>query len=153
MTASLAQKNSPFSQRPILWNEGIIAADSLNEYFRIGCQGSEIEPGHHIIALEDELLIRQLARKLQEVEGTSVDIYQLTQSLDSLVVGGRINAVSMISVGALPYETWLKSRKNKPLELEEAVAIAEDIIKCEPDSPERNIALDCLGTTGWSERV
>jgi hypothetical protein len=50
MTASLAQKNSPFSQRPILWNEDIIAADSLNEYFQIGCQGSEIEPGHHIIA-------------------------------------------------------------------------------------------------------
>jgi len=51
----------------------------------------------------------------------------------------------MISVGALPYETWLKSRKNKPLELEEAVAIAEHIIKCDPDSPERNIALDLLG--------
>jgi len=145
MTVSLAQKNSPFSQRPILWNENIIAADSLNEYFQIGCQGSEIEPGHHIIALENELLIRQLARKLQEVEGTSVDIYQLTQSLDSLVAWGRIKAVSMISMGALPYETWLKSLKDKPLELEDAVAIAEHIIKCDPDSPQRNIDLDVLG--------
>jgi len=145
MVAFLAKTNSPLSQRPILWNEDIIAADSLNEYFRIGCQGSEIEPGHHIIALEDELLIRQLAQELQEVEGAKVDVYQLTQSLGSLVAWVGINAVPMITMGALPYETWLKSRKNKPLELEEAVAIAEHIIKCDPDSPERNIALDLLG--------
>jgi len=145
MIASLAKTNSPFSQRPILWNEDIIAAESLNEYFRIGLPGREAEPGHHILALEDELLIRQLARKLQEVEGTKVDIYQLTQSLGSLVAWVGINAVPMITMGALPYETWLKSRKNQPLELEDAVAIAEDIIKCDPDSPERNIALDLLG--------
>jgi hypothetical protein len=145
MIASLAQKNSSLSQRPILWNEDIIAAESLSEYFRIGLPGREAEPGHHILALEDELLIRQLARKLQEVEGTKVDIYQLTQSLGSLVAWVGINAVPMITMGALPYETWLKSRKNQPLELEDAVAIAEDIIKCDPDSPERNIALDVLG--------
>jgi DNA-binding MarR family transcriptional regulator len=145
MIASLAKTNSPLSQRPILWNEDIIAAESLSEYFRIGLEVRQAEPGHHILALEDELLIRQLARKLQEVEGTKVDIYQLTQSLGSLVAWVGINAVPMITMGALPYETWLKSRKNQPLELESAVAIAEDIIKCDPDSPERNIALDLLG--------
>jgi len=145
MVASLVKTNSPLSQRPILWNEDIIAAQSLSEYFRTGCKGREVEPGHHIIALEDELLIRQLARKLQEVEGAEVDVYKLTQSLESLVAWGRLNVVSMISMGALPYEKWLKSRKNEPLDLEEAVAIAEDIIKSEPDSPKRNIALDVLG--------
>jgi len=138
MIASLAVK------RPILWTQDILATHSLNEYFRTGCKGSEVEPGPHIIALEDELLIRQLARKLQEVEGASVDIYQLTQSLDSLVAWVGINAAPMILMGALPYEKWLKSRKNQPLDLEEAVAIAEDIIKTEPDSPDRNIALDVL---------
>jgi hypothetical protein len=65
MIASLAVK------RPILWTQDILATHSLNEYFRTGCKGSEVEPGHHIIALEDELLIRQLARKLQEIEGTT----------------------------------------------------------------------------------
>jgi len=63
-----------------------------------------------------------------------------------------LSAGPMILMGVIPYDEWLKSRKDKPLELEEAVAIAQDIISSSPDSVERNIALDILGKrAGMSE--
>ena len=96
---------------------------------------------------EDELTIRKVARSLQKVEGANVTIYQLDNSLESFLSWAGSNAPTALIMGALPYEQWLKSksRENAPLELEEAVAIAQDIIKTEPDSLERTIALELLG--------
>jgi hypothetical protein len=105
---------------------------------------SDLRPGEHIIALKKELEIRQLAQKLISVKG-EIKIYQLESGIENLLAGAGISAAPMILMGALPYKEWLKSRKGEPLDLEDAVAIAEHTIKSEPDSPARNIALEVLG--------
>jgi hypothetical protein len=53
---------------PTLWTEDDVAAQCLTECFRIGLPGSEGE-GEHILAMQSELEIRVLARKIQSAGG------------------------------------------------------------------------------------
>jgi hypothetical protein len=130
--------------RAILWTSEPIAAQCLSQVFQIAIASDDLKPGNHIIALEDELQIRQLYRKIQSIEGTQIQIYQLESPIENFLAGIGEDAAPMIGLGAIPYEQWLKSLRDTSLELEDAVAIARDILKSEPDSPERNIALDIL---------
>jgi Fe2+ or Zn2+ uptake regulation protein len=130
-------------QSPWLWTEDIIMAQVLNPCFRIALPGSEGE-GEHIIAMQSERAIRLLAQRIQKAGG-SVQVLPCASPLSASLAGMGLSAAPMILMGAIPYEEWLKSRKDEPLDLEEAVAIAEDIIKSQPDSPKRNIDLDTLG--------
>ncbi len=132
---------------PTIWASDPICAQALSPCFHIGLGETDLSPGQHIIALDDELTIRKVARRLQKVEGAEVAIYQLDDSLESFVGWAGSNAPTALIMGALPYKQWLKakSRENAPLELEEAVAIAQDIISSDPDSLERSIALELLG--------
>jgi hypothetical protein len=129
---------------PTLWTSDIISAQCLSGCFKIGVAQQDLAPGHHIIALEDELLIRQLAQKLQEVEGTEVQIYQLERSIDHFLAGIGKNAAPMIAMGALSYSGWLESLKDKPIELKQALTIAADIFKTESDKVSLNLALETL---------
>src|SRR4028119_1305429 len=132
------------TQKMSLWVSDLIAAQCLSPYFHIAFDKSDLKAGNHTIALQSELDIRRLARQLISI-GAEVQVYQLEMALEAFLFPIGISAAPMILMGAIPYEQWLKSRKNEPLDLEDAVDIAEDIIKSEPDSPKRNIALDVLG--------
>lgn len=133
------------SPLPTLWTSDPIAAQCLSSCFRIAIAPEEIAPGHHIIALQSEVEIRQLVAKLSQAGASDVQVYQLDKPIEHFLFGEGRDAAPMILMGALPYEQWLESVEDAPLGLKEAVALAEHIIKCEPDSPERNIALDMLG--------
>ncbi|MBD2014334.1 DUF3987 domain-containing protein [Microcoleus sp. FACHB-53] len=133
-----------FEPRPCLWVSEPIAARCLSECFYVANHVSDVKPGEHFIALKNELEIRKLAQKLISV-GAEIKVYQLESAIENLLAGVGISAAPMFMLGALPYRDWLKSRKEVPLDLEDAVAIAEHTIKSEPDSPERMIALDILG--------
>ncbi len=145
LTLTAEQNSSDRStQKASLWVSDLIAAQCLSPYFHIAFDKSDLKAGNHTIALQSELDIRRLAHRLISI-GAEVQVYQLEMALEAFLFPIGISAAPMILMGALPYEKWLKSLKNEPLDLEEAVAIAKDIIKSEPDSPERNIALDVLG--------
>ena len=55
------------------------------------------------------------------------------------------NAAMMILQQKLSYAEWLDEIKETPLSLEDAVAIATDILSFQPESVERTIELDTLG--------
>ncbi|MBD0343524.1 MAG: AAA family ATPase [Coleofasciculus sp. Co-bin14] len=145
---------SVINSSPTLWTNDIVFAHSLSKYFQMGASKEALAPGHHIIALSNELEIRQLARKIQEIPGAEVEIYQLENSLENFLAWSGSNAPSAILMGALNYSDWLESLENQPLSIKEAVALAEDILRLEPDSEQRNIALDVLrrraNVTEWS---
>jgi hypothetical protein len=50
----------------------------------------------------------------------------------------------MIVMGAIPYQQWLSSLKDKPLELEKAVELIKDVLETIPDELEVNLALETL---------
>ena len=149
MIASLTEKTpssiAPTKQHPYLpylWTEDIVPAQSLTQCFRIGLPGSEGE-GEHIIAMQSEVAIRLLSRKIQSAGG-KVSVFSCDKPLSNSIATMGLDAAPVIIMGVQPYEQWLKSLKNKPLELEDAVAIAEDILRLDAESPERNIALEML---------
>jgi hypothetical protein len=137
-----ANCSSATFELPILWTEDFISAQALAQCFRIGLKGSEGQ-GHHIIAMQSELFIRYLAQRIQKAGGT-VQIFPGDTRLEVSIATMGMDAAPMILMGAISYDQWLESRAHEPLELKEAVAIAEDTLRFEPDSPERNIALDIL---------
>ena len=130
-------------ENPYLWLSEPIAA-FLSPYFRVALDASDIKPGKHIIALRTELDIRRLARELISAGGEAT-VYQSDTPIEIQLESMGDSAIPMIVMGATPYEEWLKSLKDKPLDLDEAVALAEDTIKNEADSLQRKIALDILG--------
>jgi hypothetical protein len=72
-----------------------------------GDQGKE---GDHIIAMQSELAIRQLARHIQAAGGR-VKVFHCDTRLEVSIAGMGISASSMIWMGALPYTEWLESIK------------------------------------------
>ncbi|HEY9615159.1 DUF3987 domain-containing protein [Allocoleopsis sp.] len=128
---------------PYLWLSEPIAAFS-SPHFRVALDASDVQPGRHIIALRTELDIRRLARKLMSAGG-EIQVFQSDTPIEILLGSMGDSAIPMIVMGATPLEEWLTSLKDLPLDLEEAVALASDMIKNEADSPERKIALDILG--------
>jgi hypothetical protein len=127
-----------------LWTKEILACQPLAPYFRIGTAGSEQRPGEHIIALDSEREIRLLARKLTAL-GKTVSVFICHDPLELSIHSMGDNVVMMILQEKFSYAEWLDFIKETPLSLEEAAAIAEDILKSEPDSIARTISLDFLG--------
>jgi len=130
--------------KPILWTSHIVAAQCLSQYFQIAIAKEDLKPGHHIIASQDELQIRQLYRKLQGIERTHIQIYQLENPIENFLAGMGEKAAPMIVMGAIPYQQWLSSLKDKPLELEKAVELIKDVLETIPDELEVNLALETL---------
>jgi hypothetical protein len=126
------------------WTKEILACQPLTPYFRIGTAGSEQRPGEHIIAFDSEREIRRLARKLSAL-GRTVSVFICHSPLELSIYTMGDNVVMMILQEKLSYAEWLDFIKETPLSLEEAAAIAEDILKSEPDSIARTISLDLLG--------
>jgi len=130
--------------RPILWTSDPIATDCLSQYFQIAIAKEDLKPGHHIIALENELQIRQLNRKLQGIEGTQIQIYQLENPRENFLAGIGESAAPMVLTDAVSYSDWLKSLLETPLELEKAVELIKDVLETTPDELEANLALETL---------
>lgn len=127
---------------PILWTEDIISAQSLTSCFRMGLPGLEGE-GHHIIAMQSEVMIRLLAEKIRRADGR-VDIFPCESPLAVSIASMGQNAFPMILFGLVPYQQWVESLSDAPLDLKDAVLLAEDCIRHEPESVERSVFLDQL---------
>jgi Fe2+ or Zn2+ uptake regulation protein len=133
----------------------IIAAQSLAPCFE-GIFSPEVPAtnprGHHILSLDPdtpERVWRAIAHKLISA-GCEVSVCEVgsfsNQPLEWYLADTPIQEVALhIITQDIPYSYWLESLNDKSLPIKEAVVLAEDIYKLEPDSPERNIALDTLG--------
>jgi hypothetical protein len=127
-----------------LWTKEILACQPLTPYFHIATKGSGKRSGEHIIALSEEREIRQLGRKLSAA-GKTVSVFICREPLEASIELMGHHVAMMILQEKYFYDEWLDFIKETPLSLEEAVAIAEDILKEEPHSVERTAALDILG--------
>ncbi len=108
----------------------------LSQHFQVNTPEADPTPGHHIIALKDERSIRRVLRKLQSTPETDITIFPakllLFESLDGLMMKSQ------------PADRWLEIINDSPLELHDAVAIAEDLLKMEPDELHLNLELEQL---------
>lgn len=108
----------------------------LDKHFHLNTPEAEPIPGHHIIALKDERSIRRVLRKLQGSPEIDIRIFPadllLSESLDGLMMKAQ------------PADCWLEMVNNFGLELNDAVAIAEDLLKLESDQIQLNLDLDQL---------
>jgi hypothetical protein len=136
MIASIAQQTT--SSLPCLWvpEEVRDFIPHLSKHFHLPTPGTEPSGGHHIIALKGERSIRQALRALQATAETDITIFPaellLFESLDGLMMKSQ------------PADRWLEIVNNSPLELHDAVALAEDLLKSEPDQVQLNLDLDRL---------
>ena len=130
--------------RITLWTQDFIACQPLAGFFHIATLGSEQRSGEHVIALEKEREIRLLARTLSAT-GKTVSVFVCHDPLELSIHTMGDNAAMMILQQKLSYAEWLDEIKEAPLSLEDAVAIAEDIMQSQPESLERTIALETLG--------
>jgi hypothetical protein len=129
---------------PTLWISDLISAQYLYQHFKIAANKEDLTAGHHILAFDDELTIRQIARLLQAVEGANVQVFHPKEPLaQTLSVMGK-DGTAMIAMGSLSYPDWLESLKKTPLELEKALDIATDILQTEPEELKYNLALEEL---------
>ena len=127
-----------------LWTQDFIACQPLAPFFHIATLGSEQHSGEHVIALEKEREIRLLARTLSAT-GKTVSVFVCHDPLELSIHTMGHNAAMMILQQKLSYAEWLNEIKEAPLSLEDAVAIATDILFFQPESVERTIELDTLG--------
>jgi hypothetical protein len=130
--------------RITLWTQDFIACQPLAPFFHIATLGSLERSGEHIIALQSEREIRLLARTLTGAAKT-VSVFVCHDPLELSIHTMGHNAAMMILQQKLSYAEWLNEIKEAPLSLEDAVAIAEDILSSSPHSVERTIELDMLG--------
>lgn len=108
----------------------------LSQHFHVITSEADPTPGHHIIALKDERSIRRVLRKLQAAPEADATIFPaellLFEPLDGLMMKAQ------------PAERWLEIVNGSPLELSDAVALAEDLLKMEPDELHLNLELEQL---------
>lgn len=136
MTASIAPLAT--SSLPCLWvpEELQEYIPHLSKHFHLATPGTEPTPGHHIVALKDERSTRQLLRTLQPSPETDIRIFPgqllLSESPDGLMMKSQ------------PADRWLEIMNKEPLQLEDAVAIAEDLLKVESDRVQLNLDLEQL---------
>jgi hypothetical protein len=108
----------------------------LSQHFHVITPEADPTPGHHIIALKDERCIRRVLRKLQAAPEADATIFPaellLFESLDGLMMKSQ------------PADRWLEIVNGSPLELHDAVALAEDLLKMEPDELHLNLELEQL---------
>jgi CRISPR-associated protein Cmr3 len=129
---------------PTLWVSDIISAQVLSQDYNIALNKEDLTAGHHILAFDDELTIRQIARLLQAVEGANVQVFHPKEPLAQTLSVMRKDGTAMIVMGSLSYPDWLESLKKTPLELEKALDIATDILQTEPEELKYNLALEEL---------
>lgn len=126
------------SSLPYLWvpEELVSFIPHLSKHFHIAIPGEEPSPGHHIIALKSERSTRKVLRALQTTPGTDITIFPaellLFESLDGVLMKSQ------------PAARWLEIVNGSPLELHDAVDLAEDLLKMEPDQVRLNLDLDRL---------
>ncbi len=128
---------------PILWTENILSAHELALCFSTGVHGRETEKGLHIIAMQSETRVRLLAGKIQRAGGR-VDVFPCEAPLDISIASMGQSVYPMILFGAIEYSEWLEKISSESLELKDAIVLAEDLIKHEPESAERSVSLDQL---------
>ncbi|MEG3879322.1 AAA family ATPase, partial [Microcoleus sp. herbarium7] len=99
---------------------------------------------YQIIAIQSERHIRCLIPRIQSQDPKGdVKVFQLETSIAAfLAFHGQPFAGLMM--GSMPPEQWLKSRADKPLDLQEALAIASDILVAKKPQTQVNIELDVL---------
>ena len=138
---SLARKTYTFSH---LWTEDVISAQVLAPCFHIALPGDQDKEGEHIIAMQSELQIRQLARHIHAAGG-QVKVFHCSDvplEVNLAVMG--IGASPMIWMGALPYTDWLESIKEMPLEEDDAAAIARDVLQSKIAQSRKKMELERL---------
>ena len=138
---SLATKTYTFSH---LWTEDVISAQVLAPCFHIAAPGDQNKEGEHIIAMQSELQIRQLARHIQAADG-QVKVFHCSDvplEVNLAVMG--ISASPMILTGALPYAEWLESIKESPLGEDDAETIARDVLQSKIAKSRQKIELERL---------
>jgi KaiC/GvpD/RAD55 family RecA-like ATPase len=140
-SSNCAQQSKPFY--PYLWTEDFITAQVLAPCFHIAVPGDQGKEGDHIIAMQSELAIRQLARHIQAAGGR-VKVFHCDTRLEVSIAGMGISATPMIWMGALPYTEWLESIKETPLSEEDAEAIARDVLKSQIAKSRRKMELERL---------
>lgn len=148
------QTSDRASSLPHLWVSNIIAAQSLAPCFE-GIFSPEVPAtnprGHHILCLDPdtpERLWRAIAHKLISA-GCEVSVCEVgfvnNQPLEWYLADTPIQDVALhIITQDIPYSYWLESLNDKPLPIERAVELAEDILKLEPDEERCNVALEVL---------
>jgi hypothetical protein len=164
MSCTTILSKPPQTKLPHLVVSDILAAAPLISYFAAVYTPDALPAnpqGHYIISLDPdtpERLWRAIAHKLMSA-GCEVSICEVgfvnNQPLEWYLGHTPIQqAVQYIITQDIPYVYWLESLNDKGLPIREAVEIAEDILKLEPDSPKRNIALEVLrrrtGVSEWS---
>lgn len=127
---------------PTLWLDDILLGQFFKGHFQTGLPGSDLS-GHHYLALADELSTRQLARKILE-NGGRVDVFPKVQQLLIEIATTGVEAAITILMGSIPYQQWLDDRAGDALDIKEAVALAEDILRHDPETADRTVALDQL---------
>jgi hypothetical protein len=108
----------------------------LSKHFHLITPETKPTPGHHIIALKDECSIRRVLRQLQATPEVDIRIFPA-----ELLLFESLNGLMM---KAQPAERWLEIVNASALELKNAVDLAEDLLKLEPDQVQLNLGLDQL---------
>ena len=132
------QKEQVASSLPCLWvpEELREFIPHLAKHFHVNTPETKPTPGDHIIALKDECSTRRVLRQLQATPEVDIRIFPaellLFESLDGLMMKAQ------------PADRWLEIMNGSPLELSDAVALAEDLLKMEPDQVQLNLDLDRL---------
>jgi hypothetical protein len=111
--------------------------DRFTKHFTLVTSDATPVGQYHIIALVGERSIRQVLRKLQGISDViDIKIFPgellLFESFDGLMLKSQ------------PADRWLEIVNNSGLELKEALAIAEDLLKLESDQVQLNLDLDQL---------
>lgn len=141
------QSNAAKIDRPILWVSKDSLADAkayLPQFLVLTPEDQVQSSQYQIIAIESERDIRRLIPQIQSQDPNSdVRVYQLKTSVAGFVVLNNESFVTLM-MGAIPPEKWLKSKADEPLDLEDALAIAGDILVAKKPQTQVNIELDVL---------
>ncbi len=148
LDTSSEQSNAAKSDRPILWvsKDDLTDAEAvLSTHFQVLTPENPVQSSlYQIIALQSERDIRRLIPQIQaqDPEG-DIKVYQLEASIACfLAFHGQPFAGLMM--GSIPPEQWLKSRADQPLDLQDALAIARDILVAKKSQTQANIELEDL---------
>lgn len=123
-----------------LWVDSIDYLGDLSKHFQLKQLNDQPEQGDHIIALKKERDIRKLARTLQGLSGS--------REIKILPYEQLIFGAGTIVTRGTPLDTWYQLCKDSPLDLEEGLEIAGDILQAfrnsEVNSTQKNIELEAL---------
>lgn len=124
---------------PQLWVDSLDYLGDVPKHFNTKLPDSEPGQGDHIIALGEERDIRRLVRKIQRLSSVNIKILPPEQLLFDVV---------SIAIKGVPLDTWYQLRKDSPIELEEGLKIAADILQAfsdsEVNSTQKNLELEAL---------